>query len=123
MGRNAREEDRMARLRKRAEMEPSDDEEDSGDQQSSGGGNGGDDWDDEEHNDPKDRTEPPNTEQVRVARSCRVRIGAKWWCISLMCVFVPSELRSITACRINSRGASQSKFSEAGVLEFYTRHS
>lgn len=78
MARNAREADRMARLRKRAEMEPSDDEEEGSDHQSGGeegsehGGSEGEDggWDDEEGDDYEaTTTKPPSVEQVRVINS------------------------------------------------------
>lgn len=72
MARNAQEDDRMARLRKRAEMEPSDDEEEGSDQHSGGEegseyGGGSEGWDDEEGNDREATTKCSGVEQVRVA--------------------------------------------------------
>eukprot|EP00903_Cladosiphon_okamuranus_P017529 g16144.t1 len=71
MDHNAREEDRMARLRKRAEMEPSDDEE--GSDQNRGGEEGSEDsdgaddsWDDEEGTGNEATTESSNVEQESI---------------------------------------------------------
>lgn len=102
MARNAREEERerMARLRKRAEMEPSDDEE--GSDQSGGGegsGDGGSDgeddgWDDEEGDDQEAPTEPPNVEQVRAAGNCVTRTRARYCTSHAVCPSAASGISS-----------------------------
>eukprot|EP00752_Nemacystus_decipiens_P003788 g3488.t1 len=71
MAHNAREEDRMARLRKRAEMEPSDEEgsdqgggEEGSDTAGSGGGDDG--WDDEEGDEHEPSMGPSSVEQESI---------------------------------------------------------
>lgn len=99
MARNAREEDRMARLRKRAEMEPSDDEEGSSDQhgeEGSGyGGSGGeeDGWGDEDGNDHEATTEPPNAEQVRVCAKFVLQKYTAMLCASHCCLLLRPQQR------------------------------